>query len=219
MKVENVFISKSTQEISDILKEIPTCKIFVHDDLVHLLPPKISSEQVVIIGNSSNNSKEYNDCLRLFKPLLPSHLMLELIPILKKTYTPDGNELLFGMNVLIVEDHVIIQKCIKRYIEKMNPSKLFVASNGVEGLKIYQNEENIDLIISDLNMPVMDGFEMIKSIKDFDKSKDTKIILCTGELNNQLLSDFAVEWKLQDVLSKPVTFRSLFTSIRQVLAS
>eukprot|EP01080_Neovahlkampfia_damariscottae_P000067 gene67-4316_t len=215
MNTKNICVTKSKEKISTVFKETPDCKIFVDDDLIYQIPAKIPHDQVVIIGNSSKKHSEYNDCLRLFKPILSSDLILELSPTLKKKFSGDWN-LLEGSNVLIVEDHVVIQKCIKKFIEKMSPKKVFVADNGEEALKIYKQEISIDLIITDINMPLMNGFDLVKSIKSFNASTNTKIIVATGELNNQMLREFVKQWKIDDTLLKPITYKSLITSIRKM---
>eukprot|EP01080_Neovahlkampfia_damariscottae_P000065 gene65-4314_t len=216
MNVQNMCFPKSKREIYDTYQYFSDCKIFVDDDLLEYLPSKIPPDQVVVIGNSSKKNNEYNDCLRLFKPLLPSHLIIELTPTLKKKFSGEI-KLLDGATVLIVEDHVVIQKCIKKIIEKMGPKRVIVASDGEEALKSFHLENNIDIIISDLNMPKMDGFKLIQSIKSEDKAKDIKIILCTGELNNSRLSSFVSEFKIDDVLLKPVSYKSLMNSLRNSL--
>ena len=216
MKASNLIITKSKEKIGEIYNNSKDCKIFIEDDLLYQLPPNIPIERIAIIGNSSKKSSEYNDCLRLFKPILPSHLIMELTPTAKKKFS--GNEnILQGTTVLIVEDHIVIQKCLKKYVEKMSPKKIFVASNGEDALKYYENEDQIDLVLTDINMPIMNGFELIKSIKNFEKSCETKIIVATGELNNQVLLDFIKEWKVDDILLKPITYKSLLASIRNLL--
>eukprot|EP01080_Neovahlkampfia_damariscottae_P001404 gene1404-12024_t len=182
-KVKEIVVTKSKMKIEEMFKSSSgNCKLFVDDDLIYQIPTNIPHENVKIFGNSSKKESEYNDCLRLFKPLLASNLIAELTPPLKKKISQD-EYLLDGASVMIVEDHVVIQKCLKRFIEKMSPLKIFVASNGAEALRYFKNEIKIDFVITDINMPVMNGFDLVKSIKSMENGKQTKIIVETGELN------------------------------------
>eukprot|EP01080_Neovahlkampfia_damariscottae_P001403 gene1403-12023_t len=209
-------VTKSKSKISEIYNMNQNdCKIFVEDDLMHQIPKDIPHQKVIIIGNESKKECAFNNCTRLFKPLLYSDLILELTPILKKNYSGDNN-LLQGLTVLIVEDHRVIQKCLKQMIKKMNPSEVLIASNGVEALTHFENDKKIDLLLTDINMPLMNGYELIEAIKSSEKGRNTKTIFSTGEMNNQEVLEFVGQWKVDDVLLKPITYSTLIASVRNL---
>lgn len=80
------------------------------------------------------------------------------------------------MKILYVEDEKFTRMLVKKLLEKEEIT-VFEAANGVLGLKKYY-EVAPDLIITDLAMPEMDGFEMISRIRE--KNSDIPIIITTA---------------------------------------
>ena len=79
------------------------------------------------------------------------------------------------MHVLIVDDNKIMRHIIKRSLTKSGLGELefYEASNGQEALSFF-NEHKLDLILSDWNMPEMDGMDLLKAIRiqDSETSKN-----------------------------------------------
>ena len=71
-------------------------------------------------------------------------------------------------NIMIVDDEPIFSLAIKSISnwEENNINIAYEAENGRQALKILEEKDDIDIIITDLNMPVMDGIDFIKSIKN-----------------------------------------------------
>lgn len=76
-----------------------------------------------------------------------------------------------GLLLLLVEDNVLNQKLIFLNLTKFGFS-IDVANNGLEALEKVQ-EKKYDLILMDLMMPVMDGFEATRAIRDFQSNTST----------------------------------------------
>jgi YesN/AraC family two-component response regulator len=76
----------------------------------------------------------------------------------------DKTNLLIKYKVLYVEDDEMQRENLKIFL-KRRVGKLYMAENGKEGFKVFE-EQNPDIIITDLKMPVMDGIEMSKKIRD-----------------------------------------------------
>jgi CheY-like chemotaxis protein len=76
-----------------------------------------------------------------------------------------------GLLLLLVEDNVLNQKLIFLNLTKFGFS-IDVANNGLEALEKVQ-EKKYDLILMDLMMPVMDGFEATRAIRDFENHNST----------------------------------------------
>ncbi len=76
-----------------------------------------------------------------------------------------NKEVLKNISILYVED----ENDVRDFTSKiLNPllKKVFIAQDGEEGLKVFQeNKDEIDLIVSDINMPKMDGLSMCDAIK------------------------------------------------------
>lgn len=77
------------------------------------------------------------------------------------------------MNILLVDDHRIIRNILSRYLKETLEANVIEANNGSEGIKLSKSE-SIDLVIADINMPQMDGVEMVKHIKA--TNDDIKVI-------------------------------------------
>lgn len=90
-----------------------------------------------------------------------------------------------NINLLLVDDDEIFRENTSLFIkDKIN--KLFLAENGKEGLDVFDNNK-IDIIISDIKMPVMNGLEMAGIIKQ--KKKEVKIILISSLKKESILTD------------------------------
>ena len=94
-----------------------------------------------------------------------------------------------NLKVLLVEDNLLNQKLLSINLTKLK-CLITIANNGLEGVNIFKNQR-FDVIIMDLMMPVMDGFESareIRKIENEDKSRGyTPIIAFTANtLNDDL---------------------------------
>ncbi len=124
---------------------------------------------------------------------------------------PKGKE-----KVLVVED----EKEIKEILNEMLTSlgyKVSLASNGQEALEtLEKNNYDFDLIISDIIMPEMDGYELYSKIQSLKPS--VKFIFTTG-YSDEALKELGVKLKKINFLKKPFTLKELSLKIREVLNS
>lgn len=82
------------------------------------------------------------------------------------------------INLLLVEDDANLSYMVKCSLEDViGGYEVSTASNGEEGLKIWK-EEKPEVIISDIEMPILNGFEMVKKIREADG--DTLIVFASG---------------------------------------
>jgi len=101
--------------------------------------------------------------------------------------------------ILVAEDSIVIQKIMDQILEFNNYNRFF-AANGQIALDIIKNKK-IDMLISDINMPVMDGFKLVRNIKEAGLS--FPIILMTDKNIDQYLT-IAIETDVGNILSKPL---------------
>lgn len=87
--------------------------------------------------------------------------------------------------ILIVDDSSMIRMVVSKASKKAG-YEVVTASDGQEGLSILLRETNIDLILSDINMPIMDGLEMVTQIKNYDSLKYIPIVMLTTEVDETL---------------------------------
>ena len=82
-------------------------------------------------------------------------------------------------SILIVDDSKVAREVVKEFLSSTTV-KVSEASNGKEALTHLQ-QNYVDLIICDLNMPQMNGLELIESIRDSEKLSSIPIALITSE--------------------------------------
>jgi CheY-like chemotaxis protein len=125
-----------------------------------------------------------------------------------------------GKSVLLVEDNMINQEIANALLEGVN-FKVDVAGNGSEALeKIKQAKDGqYDVILMDIQMPVMDGYEATEAIRalDNDYCKKVPIIAMTA---NVFAEDKlkAMNAGMNGHVSKPIDTRELFTTLKSILA-
>ncbi|WP_027179051.1 response regulator [Maridesulfovibrio bastinii] len=83
-------------------------------------------------------------------------------------------------HILIVDDSKTVRNLVA-FIMKKEGFKVTTAEDGLDGLEKLYSSEGVDLIISDVNMPRMDGFTYIKTVREQDAYKDIPIIVLSTE--------------------------------------
>lgn len=83
-------------------------------------------------------------------------------------------------HILIVDDSKTVRNLVA-FIMKKEGFKVTTAENGLDGLEKLFAAERIDLIISDVNMPKMDGFTFIKSVREQESYRDIPIVVLSTE--------------------------------------
>ena len=85
---------------------------------------------------------------------------------------------------LVVEDSPTMRKLILFALKRIQGAKVAEASDGIEALKKIAIEK-FNLIITDINMPVMDGLKLVSLIRENDQHKETPIIIITSDLSEE----------------------------------
>ena len=116
--------------------------------------------------------------------------------------------------VLIAEDSSVIQKLTKKILENQN-YRIFPAKNGSQVLEML-NQEDFDIILMDINMPVMNGLECAEKIRGHNDKKKSliPIIAITGNAMNLTMEDFNKSG-INDYLQKPLNFDRLVSLVNQ----
>ncbi|GAC20454.1 hybrid sensor histidine kinase/response regulator transcription factor [Paraglaciecola arctica] len=140
-------------------------------------------------------------------------IQLENNPNLEVYYFDNDNNLLTKPSVLIVDDNSDMREFIKSGLT--NSYVILEAENGQQALDSAL-KNSPDLIISDVMMPVMDGFELLKSIRNEVAVSHIPIILLTAKVDQQSklkgLSDLA-----DDYITKPFDGRELLMRVQRLL--
>jgi len=116
-----------------------------------------------------------------------------------------------NITILYVEDDENIRLNTKRPLQYLS-NKLFLASNGLEGLKIYKKEK-IDIVISDIKMPKMNGIEMAKEIKKINP--DQYIIFITAHSDTNFFLE-AIDLQVDGYILKPIDYNLLKNKVFKI---
>lgn len=87
-----------------------------------------------------------------------------------------------ALRVLIVDDSSVMRKIVDRSLRQagLEIKEVLEASNGVEALARIQ-QTRVDLILSDINMPTMDGLELVRQLQSVENAKGVPIVMVTTE--------------------------------------
>ncbi len=122
-----------------------------------------------------------------------------------------------GVKILLVEDDKMNQFVIAKLLKKWH-AELSIAENGLQAIEILKKEE-FDLVLMDLHMPELDGYEAALKIRDSNSSilkHDVPIIALTADVSpetRQKVKDSG----MNDFITKPTNQESMFETINKVL--
>ena len=87
-----------------------------------------------------------------------------------------------AITALIVDDSSVMRKIVERSLRQAGIvlTRVFEAGNGAEALSVL-TENRVDLILCDINMPVMDGLEFIKALAGVPNAKGVPVVMITTE--------------------------------------
>ena len=122
-------------------------------------------------------------------------------------------KILKKLKLLYVEDDDTVRADLSSLLSNFFDT-VYTAKDGQEGLTLYQNEQkDIDVIVADINMPIMNGIQMLQEIRKFDK--DVPVILATAYSDNEFLVD-AIKLKVWEYIIKPIDIRNLMVSLNEI---
>src|ERR1700728_1098509 len=127
---------------------------------------------------------------------------------------PNSESFLPQSTVLIVDDNAQNVELLQAFLESL-PVKLVTAGDGLEALaKVAEHKP--DLILLDIMMPKMSGFQVCKRIKGDPKTRDIQVLMVTA-LNELGDIEQATECGTDDFVSKPVNKFELLTRVKSLL--
>ncbi|MSR17928.1 MAG: response regulator [Phycisphaerales bacterium] len=117
--------------------------------------------------------------------------------------------------VLLVDDNAQNLELIQAYMESM-PCRLITARDGLEAMQLIESSRP-DLVLLDVMMPKMSGFEVCSKVKANPNTRDTVIVMVTA-LHEVADMERAVECGTDDFVTKPVNKLELLTRVRGLLS-
>jgi two-component system, chemotaxis family, chemotaxis protein CheY len=117
------------------------------------------------------------------------------------------------MKVLVVDDHNIFRKMTIKMVK--DTYEVYEGKNGKEGLALAQSNNDIELILTDVNMPEMTGLDMVEEIRKIAGYENTPVIVLTSE-RDQALIDRASSLNVHHWLPKPFKKDQLLEAIGRI---
>ena len=87
--------------------------------------------------------------------------------------------------ILIVDDVPVNVKVIQSMLRRLNMTDVVTAANGAEALEVLGNDPSIDIVLTDMWMPVMSGEELIREIRSREQWKDLRVYAVTADVETQ----------------------------------
>lgn len=162
--------------------------------------------------------QEHNGSIQVYSELGVGTLFSLYLPVNQKEEKESfqkQSEIVQGKGtILLVDDEEILRIAGKAMLQKIGYD-VYVASNGCEALKIFSRKHReIDLVLSDMIMPVMNGTELFHKLRTIDAS--CNVIISSGFTKNESLTTLK-KMGLRGFIQKPYTISELSKSIHTVL--
>lgn len=119
------------------------------------------------------------------------------------------------LKVLIVDDHRTSRMLIRDALEQLGIKHIVFAVDGEEALRTMMTAP-CHIIISDFNMPKLDGIQLLKAIRAYGPTKKTPFIILTGKGDRELVQQ-AAQCGVNNFLAKPITLPVLKKTMEAVV--
>lgn len=119
------------------------------------------------------------------------------------------------LKVLIVDDTTTSRMLVRDGLQEIGIKNIAFASDGEQALK-HMMTQPAHLVISDFNMPKLDGLGLLRAIRQHAPTQKTPFIMLTGKGDKELLQQ-AIKFGLNNYLTKPFTVPALKTALEAVV--
>ncbi len=161
--------------------------------------------------------QEHNGTISLDSELNKGTKFTITLPYIKSEVISDKknhrNEYLKKLAILLVDDEIILQKLGKKALGKMGHI-VDTVSSGTEALNLLKNKK-YDILITDIGMPEMNGWQLIENINENIK-KTMKIIILTG-WGGEISPEKLKSYKVSAILEKPITIEQMKETLSKVM--
>jgi chemosensory pili system protein ChpA (sensor histidine kinase/response regulator) len=114
--------------------------------------------------------------------------------------------------VLVVDDSITVRRVTERFLHR-NGLRVLTAKDGLDAISVMQDEKP-DVILLDIEMPRMDGYELASHVRNDDRIADIPIIMITSRVGDKHRAR-AIELGVNDYLGKPYQDAQLLDAIRR----
>jgi adenylate cyclase len=119
--------------------------------------------------------------------------------------------------ILVVDDEPDLEALVLQKFRKQirdGAVAFMFAHDGVEALQSIESHPNVDMVVSDINMPRMDGLSLLRKLQEAEDRKSTIIVSAYGDMSNIRT---AMNRGAFDFLTKPIDFADLQTTIDKTI--
>lgn len=114
--------------------------------------------------------------------------------------------------ILVVDDSITIRKTITTYLRNQGFGNVMEAANGRVALEMIESTD-LDLVITDIAMPEMDGLALCRAIKDNERLAQIPVLIQTGTESADRRAE-AFSYGAQDLITKPINLRELMSRVQ-----
>src|SRR6187431_1312002 len=119
--------------------------------------------------------------------------------------------------ILVVDDFESMRKVTAAQLRTLGAGQIYQAKDGAEALRMLK-QQHFDLVLSDWNMPVMTGLELLKAVRASEKLRHMPFIMITAEAERERVVD-AIANGVNELLVKPYTAGGLSERINKAMAA
>jgi two-component system chemotaxis response regulator CheY len=119
-----------------------------------------------------------------------------------------------NIKILMVDDFATLRMSLKSVLEQLGYPEMDEAKDGQEAIDKLK-EKDYDLIISDIDMPVMNGFELLDYVKKDDNLKNIPVIFITAEAEREKIVE-SIKAGLDAYITKPFSISTLQQKIENI---
>lgn len=120
------------------------------------------------------------------------------------------------MQILVVDDSLTIRSIVKNILYRLGYENIIEAENGLNAFEILKQNSDIQILITDWNMPGMSGLELVQQVRSFKHFSEIKIIMITTEGAKQDVIR-AIKSGVNDYIVKPFTPNVLSEKLTRIL--
>lgn len=120
---------------------------------------------------------------------------------------------MMGKKIMLVDDAAFMRMMIKDTLQKNGYTEIVEAGNGEQALAAYVTEKP-DLVLMDITMPVMDGLEALRRLREMDSS--AKVVMCSAMGQETMVVD-ALKLGARDFIVKPFKPDRIMKTVNSIL--
>jgi two-component system, chemotaxis family, chemotaxis protein CheY len=198
------YLATGTEALDELKNQTPDLIIssmYLPDmtgvDLVHEIRNDGLSYEMAFLLISSETSIRYLEPIRqagaiaiLPKPFTQNELLTALNATIDYLFPEKANFEhldIADLNVLLVDDSAFSRKFIAKILSNIGIENIAMANDGLQALQLF-HQRSFDLVVTDFNMPEMDGLELIKHIRSSEEHRNVPVMMVTSEQNQNRLA-------------------------------